>query len=282
VFVTQIDDTWGADLIDMQLYSKFNKGYRYLLTIIDVFSKFAWVIPLKTKAGTNVVKAFEAVFKKGRKPNKIWVDQGSEFYNKSFKNFLAGDILLYNTFNEGKSVVIERFNRTLKSLMWKYFSEKGTYKYIDILPDLVERYNNTFHRSIGMTPVEASKKENQLEVFSRLYNDEFVEEKPKFKVGDKVRIAKLKKKFEKGYTPNWSEEIFIIDKIKKTTPLTYNIVDLKGEEIKGSFYKEELQKTKQELFRIEKIIRKRGDMAFVKWKGYDTRFNQWIPLKDIQ
>ena len=167
--------------------------------------------------------------------------------------------------------------------MWKYFTDKNTNTYLDILPDLVKKYNNTKHSSIKMTPVEASKKENELTVWRNLYPDrhERIEKNPKFSVGDRVRISKKKAVFEKGYTTRWTEEIFTITKIQHTSPITYKIADLNGEEIKGSFYEPELQKTRQQVFRIEKIIEKGKNKSLVKWKGYSDKFNSWVDNKDI-
>ena len=137
-----------------------------------------------------------------------------------------------------------------------------------------------------MTPTEASKKKNEGVVYFNLYGDmETLKQKPKYKVGDKVRISKYKRKvFDKGYTPNWSEEIFTVDEIQSTVPVTYRLKDLRGEEIKGSFYQPELLKAEQKVFRIDKVIRRdyKKKMALVKWKGYSDDFNSWIPMKDLK
>ena len=134
-----------------------------------------------------------------------------------------------------------------------------------------------------MTPKEARKSGNYGKAYFHLYGDLDIRGAPAFAVGDRVRISKYKRKtFDKGYTPNWTEEVFTIDKIQMTHPITYKIRDENGEDIKGTFYREELQKTDQKIYRIEKIIRKRGDKALVKWKGYPEEFNSWIPLKDLE
>jgi len=155
-----------------------------------------------------------------------------------------------------------------------------------MLAKLVKEYNNTKHSSIKMTPIEASKKKNQGTVYLNLYGDmETSRQKPKFKVGDKVRISKYKRKvFDKGYTPNWTEEVFTIDKIQYTNPLTYKLNDLNNEEIQGSFYEPELLKAKQDVFRIDKVIRRdyKKKQALVKWKGYSDDFNTWRSFKDLQ
>ncbi|MCK5872762.1 MAG: hypothetical protein KAG26_08035, partial [Methylococcales bacterium] len=272
VYVKGIDEIWAADLVDMSSFSKFNKETKFLLAVIDIFSKFGWLIPLKNKTGKSVAEAFRVIFKE-RKPQKMWVDKGTEFYNKS----VQGMIELYSTENEEKSSVVERWNRTMKEKMWKYFSANSTRVYINILDAMVKQYNNTVHSSIKMTPIEASKKKNENKVWRNLYPD-LGEDKsnPKLSVGDKVRITKKKKTFEKGYTPKWTEEVFTISQVQYTNPPTYKITDYNGEEIQGTFYEEELQKTKQEVYRIEKVIKRGKNKSLVKWLGYPESFNSWV------
>ena len=228
VLVNGIDKIWAADLVDRQVFSKFNRGVKYLLAVIDVFSKYGWIIPLKDKTGKSVASALEIIFKE-RKAEKMWVDKGKEFYNKDVKQLID----LYSTENEEKSSVVEIWIRTMKEKMWKYFSAKSTNIYMNVLPNLVKEYNNTRHSSIKMTPKKASKIENELTVWRNLYPEhlEIHDINPKFSVGDRVRISKKKKTFEKGYTTRWTEEIFTIVKVKRTSPVTYRIVDLNGEEI---------------------------------------------------
>ena len=214
------DNIWGADLADMQLLSKLNKGIKYILCVIDLFSKYAFVVLLKDKKGISIVNAFQSFLNKSkRKPNKIWIDKGSEFYNASFKRWLQdSDIVMYSTSNEGKSVVAERFIRMLKSKIYKYMTSIYKNVYIDKLNTIVNKYNNTHHTTIKMKPIDVKDKD------------------PKFKVGDHVRISKYKNIFAKGYMPNWSEEVFVIGRIKNTVPWTYVIHDLNGEEITGTFF----------------------------------------------
>jgi len=166
----------------------------------------------------------------------------------------------------------------MKEKMFKYFTANNTRKYVDVLDNMVGIYNNTRHSSIKMSPIKASMKKNETTVWRNLYGGLHPEppEKPKFSVGDKVRISKYKHIFEKGYTPRWTEEIFSISQVQYTDPPTYKIADYNGEEIQGSFYEQELQKTTQEIYRIEKITRKRGKKLFVKWLGYPESFNSWV------
>ena len=281
VYVKGLDEIWAADLIEMRPFAESNNGVNYLLAVIDIFSKYAWLAPLKNKKGDSVANALQDIFKT-RKPNKMWVDDGKEFWNKNVRSLVE----LYSTKNEEKSCIVERLNRSLKGAMWKYFSANNTYKYIDILQTFVDKYNNEFHESIKMTPVEASKKKNENLVWRNLYDrtterKRLAFESPKYAIGDKVRITKKKRQFEKGYTPNWTEEIFTISKIQYTKPITYKIIDFNDEEIEGTFYEQELQKSTQEVFRIEKIIKKKGNKSLVKWKGYTDEFNSWVDNTDL-
>ena len=233
------DNIWGVDLADMQSLSRKNKGIKYLLCAIDLYSKYAFVIPLKDKKGISIVNAFNKIIKQSnRKPNKIWVDQGGEFYNNVFEKWLSdNDINMYSTYNEGKSVVAERFIRTLKNKLYKHMTATGKSIYSDVLDDVVNKYNNTKHSTIKMKPIDVGDNNK------RVYIDEHNEKDSRFKVGERVRISKFKNIFAKGHAPNWSTEIFIVDKINDTVPYTYNLKDLNDEKIIGSFFDKELQNT---------------------------------------
>ena len=259
------DNILGVDLAHMQLISKYNKGIRYLLCAIDLLSKYAFVVPLKDKKGTTIVNTFQIILDSSkRKPNKIWVDQGSEFYNTYFKKWLKNNnIEMYSAYNEGKSIVAERFFITLKSKIHKYMTAISKNVYFDFLNDVVDEYNSTYHKIIKMKPIDVKS-----DSFAE-YNEESNEKDPKFKVGDHVRISKYRNIFAKGYAPNWSEEIFVVKKIKNTVPWTFA----------GSFYEKRIAKNNQKEFRIEKVIKKKGDKLYVKWKVYNNSFNSWIDKK---
>ena len=222
----------------MQSLSRKNKSIKYLLCAIDLYSKYAFVIPLKDKKGSSIVNAFNKIIKQSnRKPNKIWVAQGGEFYNNVFEKWLPdNDINMYSMYNEGKSVVAERFIRTLKNKLYKHMTATGKNVYYDVLDDIVNKYNNTKHSTIKMKPIDVKNNKT-------LYIDEHNEKDSRFKVGDRVRISRYKNIFAKEYTPNWSKEIFIVDKRNDTVPYTYNLKDLNDEKIIGSFYDKELQKS---------------------------------------
>ena len=282
VQVNGVDDIWGADLVDMQEWSRINKGYKYMLNVIDVFSKYAWSVPLKDKKGDTATEAFKYIVdNSNRIPKHIWVDKGKEFYNKNMDEWLKENkINRYSTFGEHKSAVVERFNRTLKEKMWKRFTAENTRNWVDMIDRLLSEYNKTVHSTIGMNPIKASKiKNSELKTLTKHLG------KPKFKVDDKVRISRMKGTFEKGYLPNWSEAIYVIHQVKQTNPVTYILKDTIGELIEGSFYEKELQKTNQEIYRIEKVLRKKNingvEHGLVKWMGYNDKFNEWIPVKNV-
>ena len=247
-----------------------------------MYNLFAWVITIKDEKDTTITNAFQKILKvSNRKPNKIWVDKRSELYNNSFKKWLKdNDVEMYSIHNKGKSVIAERFIRTLKNKIFKHMTAISKNVYFDVLDDIVNKYNNTVHRTIKMKPIDV--KDNTYVDSMELYSKKEVNGKdPKYKAGDHVRISKYKNIFEKGYTPNWSQEVFVVNKIKSTVPWRYVINDLNGEEIIGTFFEKELQKTNQKEFRIEKVIKTKGDKLYVKWEGYNNSFDSCIDKKDL-
>ena len=200
----------------MHSMSKFNKGFRYLLCVIDIFSKYGCVVSLKDKKGVSIVNAFQKILDgSNRKPNKIWVDKGSEFCNNYFKKWLKdNDIEMYSIHNKGKSVLAEKFIRILKTKIYKYMASVSKNVYIDKLDDVVGEYNNRYHGTIKMKPVDV---EDDTHIN---FKEEVNDKDPKFKIGDHVKISKSKNIFAKGYTPNWSKEVFVVSKIKNTVPWT--------------------------------------------------------------
>lgn len=279
-----IGDLFQADLAEMQSLSKFNAGFRYILTCIDVFSKRAYAIPLKDKKGSSIVEAFKTIFE-DKVPAMLQTDRGTEFLNTAVQElFHQNGIHHYWSLNDTiKAAVVERFNRTLKGRMFRYFTHKNTNKWIDILPAMLKAYNSSFHRTIGMAPDEVTQA-NEDHIAKRLYPPK-PELKWKFNVGDTVRISKFKNIFAKGYMPNWTEEIFTIFNRYSTYPVTYGLRDLADEEIAGKFYEQELQLiTKHDdVFLVEKVLktrRRNGILeSYIKWKGYPSKFNSWE--KDI-
>jgi hypothetical protein len=230
-----------------------------------------------------MASAFEKIFQQGRVPNLLQSDRGLEFYAKGVQDvFRKYNIRHYSSDNwDLKAAVVERLNRSLKTRLYRYMTHHRTHRWLDALPDVVDSYNHSYHRSIGMAPVEVTA-ENQEEVAKRLYPP-----KPplfyKYNVGDRVRISRYKHIFEKGYLSNWTDEIFEIADKYPTYPVTYGLKDLAGETIEGKFYEPEIQKvtkSAEDLYDVEKVLktrRRRGKVEyFVKWKGYPDKFNSWV------
>ena len=289
VIVFGIDSQWQADLVDLQSLSQWNRGYKYLLTCIDVLSKFAWVVPLKTKTGKELVAAFKEIFRQGRKPEKLQTDAGTEFKNRAFQTFLKEEnVHSFVTYNETKAQVVERFNRTLKQLMWRMFTTTSSYHYLDKLDGLVNgNYNQSIHRSIKMKPADVNES-NEHAVWRTLYGKQSAPTKYKFKVGDQVKISKHKRIFQKGYLPSWTEETFTIAQRIPRDPPGYRLKEADDDFIQGTFYEPELQKVLEKpdhLFRIEKILKYRGKgaskEALVHWKGWPKKYDNWIPYKQL-
>jgi len=284
VILHDVDETWGMDLCFMNDLATDNDGYKYLLTIIDCFSKFAWAVPLKTKDAKTVFEAFISIINSSRrKPKHIWVDEGSEFYNSIFTKWLkSNNVIRYSTYENFHNPIIERFNRTLKTMMWKRFTLNNTRNWLNMLGSLLTEYNSKRHRSINMTPVEASNPAKKAKVLKSLYPVTQPRlKKPKFKIDDIVRISRIKEHFEKGFHPNWSEELLRVVKVNDTYPRTYKLRALDGEEVVGSFYEQELLKSKVDktnlydnsIHRVEAILDKKKiggkEMGLIKWAGYD-------------
>lgn len=279
VRVKGLNDLYQADIVEMIPHAKFNRGMRYILTVINCFSKFAYAIPLKSKTGEAVAAALKPIFEIN-KMKYLQTDQGKEFYNSHVRHLLSKhNINLYSTYSDLKSSIVERFNRTLKEKMYEQFTARGKYEWLSILQELVDRYNNSKHRSIGMKPKDVRKKHVKI-ILNRL-NPPFrgPVPKPKFNLDDSVRISKHKRVFTKGYLPNWSTEIFKVFAIKPTIPVTYILQDLRGEIVKGGFYEHELNLSKTgDNYLIEKVLRRKGKRALVRWLGHDKAFDSWIDL----
>ena len=280
-FAKGIDDLFQADLADMQNLSRYNDGYRFILTCVDVFSKRAFAIPLKDKRGASVAEAFEQIFKE-RVPVFLQSDRGSEFLNSQVQDvFKKYNIKHYWSFNDDiKAACVERFNRTIKTRLFRYMTGRHTKRWVDVLNAFIDSYNKSFHRTIGMAPNEVTLG-NSERIADRMYPLK-TKTHWKFKVGEKVRISKYKNIFEKGYLQNWSDEIFVIAIRHESNPPTYGLSDLLGEEIKGRFYEQELQKVIKEgndEYIVEKVLktrRRNGKLEhFVKWQGYADKFNSW-------
>jgi len=283
-------------LVDMQEFHLSNRGYKYILTVIDIFSKFAWAIPLKNKNANSVTDAFKKIFQQ-RNPGKLQTDQGKEFVNQHLQKYLKElNIQFFTSKNPGtKCAVIERFNRTLKTKMFKYFTSKGTRKYFDVLPDLLNSYNHSFHRTIKMRPVDVSSN-NEMVVFRNSfgYNNltEYLNNKntkqSNFKTGETVRKRYKLGPFDKAYYPLWTDKIYNIDQITSQQLKPYHKIrgENATEKDERRYYTEEIQKITPNMHRVEKVLRKRkrkNKIEFlVKWLNHPDSFNSWVLESDIQ
>ena len=308
--VKRIDEQWQADLCDMAARAKDNDGYTFLLTVIDCFSKFAWVEALRNKTGGEILAALKRILKRAspRKPKRLQTDKGSEFLNAQVQRFLSKrNIEFFTTNSEMKAAIVERFNRTLKTRMFKHFTNAATARYIDVLQSLVSGYNATRHGSIQMRPIDVRKKDESI-IRQRLYRPKTINphhrrrlrrprDSPgtqvlkkgarmkktyKYAIGELVRISKARRVFRKGYLPNWTEETFTIYNRKNIGEPFYYLRDFDGERIKGGFYEQELQSVKEsEEYRIESVLTSKPGsdgktLYLVKWQGWPEKFNSWV------
>ena len=240
VIINHIDEIHSCDLVEMTKYSRMNKGYKYIFTNIDIFSKYAYAFPIKSKTIKEIKPCFQKIFKE-RKPSYIWSDQESSFFSKEMQKFFEDhNIKIYYTFSNLKGVFIERFNRSLRELMMKEFVKDNNTIWYDILPKLVKFYNNRYNRSIKMKPIDVTKS-NEKYIKNNFYTYDVTNKIPKFKVNDLVRISlKRRELFDKPSSNiKWSEELFKIHSIHKSNVITYKIKDLNDDVIQGIFYKKE-------------------------------------------
>lgn len=240
VVVFGINMQYQADLVDMSMYASDNDGFKYMLTCIDVFSQFAWCVPMKSKGSQDVCAGFEYILETGSVPCKLQTDRGGEFYNARFQKLMSQyNIIHFSTNSELKASVVERFNRTIKERMWKYLTSVNSKRYIDVLQALVTSYNNTYHSAIRMRPTEVSPA-NEVAVFNNLYGVNPTAQpssvKYKYAIGDIVRVSKIRTPFVKGYEQNYTHEYFTISERIPRTPPVYKLTDYDGCVIEGSFY----------------------------------------------
>jgi len=347
VLVLGKNTTWCMDLNDMKTYKEANDGYTNIMVIEDLYTRKVWAFPLKDKKGETVLDDIKGLIKEVGKPHNIWTDRGGEFYNKeAMAYFKKNNIQLYSVYGQSKAAPVERVNQTLKHIMFKILTEQQSHRWLDLLDDVVEIYNNQIHSITKVAPEKAYEnpkllmevKENerekaeekerikvaqQIKHFQEMHEKQLMlKEKmrdfnkpqrprkiilpetaanvasaagfadvkkkliPRYKIGDFVRISRIKGVFEKGYEINWTPEVFVITQIHFTDPITYNLNDLMGEEVDGSFYEQELQVTKLKDFSlVEKVLKKRKvkgkEQKFVKFFGWPSKFDQWLDAKDV-
>ena len=308
VVVAGIDDQWDADLASLMPDADINDGFKYLLAVVDIFSRFAWVEPLKDKTATEIVRGFRNVLSNGRKPNRLRTDAATDFTSAVFQNFIKSkEISHFTTHSEKQANYVERFIKTIKSKIFRHMNASNSTRYVDILPQLVESYNNTWHSGIRSEPSKVNKQnENKLwwQMYwpKDMYKDiERLQKKPlrkpfkqrktyKFAVGDKVRMSTRRGAFQREYDTRWTGEIFKIHRrfMRQEIPM-YKIVDWFNEPVKGSIYQAELQKvdyTEKDPIKIEKLLKYKGGgvrkEVLVKWQNWPKKFNSWILVSQIE
>ena len=283
VVVNHIDEILSCDLVDMVKYSRVNRRYKYIFTNIDLFSKYSWSFPLK-KTVKEIKSCFQKIFKE-RKPSYIWSDQESAFFSKEMLKFFEDhNIKIYYTHSNLKAVITERFNRSLCEFMMKKFVKSNNTVWYNILPELLKTYNNRYHHTIKMKPINVNKS-NEKHIRDTIYNYNTTNKIPKFKINDLARISlKRRELFDKpSGNIKWSEELFRIYRIKRSNVITYQLKDMNDEIIKGQFYEKELQLSKNTTgeYIIEKILKTKGNQIYVKWRGYSNNFNSWIDKNTV-
>ena len=287
-----INDVWQMDLMEMIPFAKINKGYKYILTCIDIFTRFVRAVPLKTKTGAEVSVALKLLFKK-QKPIKIQTDLGKEFYNSHVKDVLKSHkIGHYTVYSQFKAAIVERFNRTLREKLNRWFTHSGKKVWHTVLDDIISTYNKTPHGGIfKMRPIEITKdNEHKVWTLKNKPSNTLSKKMSGPKLLDHVRISQIKGDvFVRNFDQNWSDEVFNVVGIDtKTHPTMYTISDHDNEVLEGRFYAPELQVIPEtpKVYRIEKIIRSRGKGAnkqyFVKWVGYTSKHNSWISKDQIE
>lgn len=277
-----------ADLADLSLLKASNRGYKFILTVIDAFSRLAFAEPLKNKTGGHVSIALKKIFSKCEKiPGFLHTDRGSEFYNEKVLGLLKSlGVELYSTDQlKTKASIVERFNKTIKTRLYMYMTANFTKNYVGKLESLVESYNNAPHRSLGgLTPRQASGGEFRGAAYHALYPKITKKApKPKLSIGDIVRIAREQKAFEKGYWVNWTDAYYSVVCVENTVPVTYKIVDIENKPVMGTFYEQQLQRLPEipDIHRVERVIRSAGKKLLVKWLGYSSAHNSWIAKKAL-
>lgn len=302
VLVSEPYEQYDADLADLSSLADENDKYRYILVVIDIFTRYVWLEPLRTKRGKDVLNAFKAIFSRGFIPKKIRSDGGAEFKFKELRDFFkANNVYHHISLNTAvKANYSERVILTLKRIMYRMFNKQRSYRYLDKLQNIANSYNATPHRSLNYTAPKDVNQSNAADLWAHMYlkSDKVRDnlstrrhkQHYKYKIGDLVRISHLKRPFLRAYDQQWSSEIFKIYQrfLIEGLPV-YRIEDFLDKKISGNFYSAELQKVfkdENSLWYIEKTLRKRTyrgrKQHFVKFEGWDDRFNCWIDVKDIQ
>lgn len=308
VIVSGIDDQFDADLASFPTYAKDNKGYKHLLVVIDVFSRYAWVEPIRDKKAKTVAKAFDKILSCGRVPRRLRTDRGSEFTGEDFQKYIKDKgIAHFTTHNEKQANYVERFIKTLKSKIYRYMISQNSPKYVHVLQKLVKSYNRTWHSGIQSEPFNVNKR-NEKKLWWQMYwpKEKFKKRRVskskkgikiqkrkkitfKFKVGDRVRTTYVRRPLDRAYDSKWTAEIFKIHKrYRRQGYPIYTLRDWYNDPVKGSFYQAELQKVdtrEDDLFKVDHIIKYKGrgkrKQALVHWLGWPKKFDSWVLASTI-
>lgn len=282
------DNYYQADLIVGMPNAKQNKGFHYILLMINCFSKMVFAVPLKSKSSTEMYKAMKKLLQETT-VRLLQTDDGKEFFNSQFNNLMKlCNIKHYSTFSDKKAAIVERVIRTIKSMLYKQMFNRGSNVWYDLLPKIILEYNSKKHRSIGMSPLEVNKSNEKL-VLRNLKRSTYpkiekhqLQNPMKFNIGDIVRVSKYKHIFTKGYRPNWTNETFVVHRVQPTVPETYILKDKDNNVLQGGFYGHELSLSKVgDVYLVEKILKQKGDKYLVRWFGFDTKADSWISKKDL-
>ncbi|NJL55215.1 DDE-type integrase/transposase/recombinase [bacterium] len=297
IIVEAMDDQWDGDILQLADLAGYNRGYKYLLLCIDLFSRYLWCRALKSKTATETSRAFQDILDQGRQCDTFRTDQGNEFLGAPFQRVLKENNVSHMiAYGPHKAAYAERVNQTIEGRLYKYFYEKQSFNYIDILNDVIFSYNHTIHSSIGMAPADVTP-DNSRQLYERIYIPILNKRARQtvtyaFDVGDLVRLSRAKTPFKRGYQEQWTEEIFKICNRIPSHPPRYKVKDLADEIIKGSFYEPELQRVPLTndpadiQYKIERVISTkkvgRQKLSLVKWYGYSAKFNSYVPTSQIQ
>lgn len=298
IYVRNRRELMQSDLIELSSLAKDNHDIKFLLVVIDTFSRFAWVQPLKNKSSSTVLEAFKQIISRMKDGfgKQLMTDQGKEYVNKDFQKYLQ-QLGTKFVIPNNKCPHVERFNRTFQNILYKYMEEKQTNNYTDKLQDLVTLYNNKYHRIINTSPAEAEKPKNYKKVLNQLeiyYKKAAPKRKkrPKFKIGDHVRISGHKTLFQKGYYQTFKPAIYEISNVLTHLPIPmYKLKDIhKDTQEAGTWYANELTYVSKDyddtLFKIESIIKTKGKgrnkQALIKWKYWPEQYNSWEPFENIK
>ena len=293
VVVANVDDVWGTDVAYMIPYEKQNDGYAFFVVFIDIASRYAWAYPIKTLKGIEMTAVLRQVFENAQ-PQQLFSDQGSEYKNRWVSTYLKSqDIEHYYSLNEKKVAHAERLIKEIKLKLSKYMSENNTAAWISVLDDFVNNHNNSYHRSIGMTPSQARNADSYTLWVNRYFPKPTTRRKAKrptnksiyrYKVGDRVKLLAEKKPFDRAYNPRFTTEVFTITdrRVQDNVPM-YSVKDELNERIVGRFYEPELTSVvynPDKSYKIEKVLKRRTingvKQAFVKWLNYPSRYNSWV------